>query len=124
MKNFKIFLSALLLLLGYSLGANAVSFIEGLEDIPIMDDMRQVQDDSIAFGNEESRLVEVYLEGNDLEFGSVAKFYADTLPQMGWKRQPDAYENSLVFFRDGEQIEVAKEGEKPLLVRITVKSRN
>lgn len=101
---------------------STAAFIEGLEDVPVMDGLHQIQNDSIAFGNEESRLVEAVLTSESANFHQVENFYINTLPQMGWIYQGKR-ESSLVFEREGETIEIIKEQKKPLLVRITVKSK-
>ena len=100
----------------------AASFIEGLEDVPIMEGLKQVPSDSLSFGNEESRLVEALLTSPKAGFKKVEKFYTATLPQMGWKYQGKRGQ-TLVFEREGEVIDISKEKEKPLMVRITVKSK-
>lgn len=100
----------------------AASFIEGLEDVPILTGMKQVPKDTISFGNEESRLVEAYLTSNKVGFKKVETFYKQTLPQMGWVYQ-GRRENTLVFEREGEVLDIAKESSNPLMVRITVKSK-
>lgn len=98
------------------------AFIEGLEDVPVMEGMTQLPNDSIAFGNEESRLVEAILESESSSFSKVENFYRSTLPQMGWIYQGKRGD-TLVFEREGEVIDITKESSKPLRVRITVKSK-
>lgn len=100
----------------------AATFIDGLEDVPVLKGMSQVQRDSISFGNEESRLVEAYLTSSRIGFAKVEKFYTDTLPQMGWTYQGKR-DNTLTFYREGEVLDIARESAKPLVVRITVKSK-
>lgn len=100
----------------------AAAFIEGLEDVPMLKSMIQVQKDNVSFGNEESRFVEAYLTSSRIGFAKVEKFYIDTLPQMGWTYQGNR-DNTLTFYRDGEVLDIVKESTKPLMVRITVKSK-
>ncbi len=85
--------------------------------------MQQMPNDNLSFGNEESRLVEAYLSSSKIGFKNVEKFYMDTLPQLGWKFEGKRGE-ILSFSRDGESLDIAKEGSNPLVVRITVKSQN
>jgi len=101
----------------------ASRFIDGLEDVPLMDGLEQQTDsEDIAFGNEESRFIETYLSGNGVSFKDVEKFYRETLPQLGWEF--DGKNNdALSFYRDGEVLEIVREKTKPLLVRITLKSK-
>ena len=116
----KIILSIFVLLCCTSVQA---AFIEGLEDVPIMDGMTQITNDNISFGNEESRLIEAVLIGKSATFKSIKAFYKNTLPQMGWIFQ-NSTESTLVFEREEEIIEIQKEDTNPLKIRITVKSRN
>ena len=105
-----------------SFNVQANNFLEGLEDFPILDGMTQVQNDVLSFGNEQSRLVETFLTSPKIKFAKVEKFYKQTLPQMGWIYQGKR-NDSLVFQREGEVIEISKEANKPLLVRIMLKSK-
>lgn len=102
--------------------AKAVPFIEGFEDIPVMKGLSQISNDNISFGNEESRFVEAILTSSKVGFKSVEKFYTSTLPQLGWTYQGKRGE-TLIFYRDGEALEIVKESVKPLNVRITIKSK-
>ena len=104
------------------ISAAGAAFIEGLEDVPLLSGMKQVQKDNISFGNEQSRLVEAYLTSSKIGFAKVEKFYVETLPQLGWIYQGKR-DNILSFDRDGETLDIAKESTKPLIVRITVKSK-
>ena len=116
-KFFSILVTALL----FSFIASA-AFIEGLEDVPLLSGLEQMQKDNISFGNEESRLVEAYFTSAKIGFAKVEKFYVETLPQLGWIYQGKR-DNILSFDRDGETLDIAKESTKPLIVRITVKSK-
>ena len=101
----------------------AATFVDGLEDIPLMKEMTQVQKDTISFGNEESRFVEAYLTSTKIGFKSVEHFYINTLPQLGWTYQGKRGDNTLIFYRDSEMMEIVKEVAQPLEVRITVKNK-
>lgn len=106
-----------------SIAVNAAEFINGLEDIPIMNGLEQQHSDAIVFGNEESRLVESILVGKNINFANIEKFYKDTLPQMGWIFQGKD-KSTLTFYRDRESLEITRIIKKPLTVRVTVKSKN
>ena len=98
------------------------AFIDGLEDVPVMEGLVQTQNENISFGNEESRFVEAVLSGKDFSFAQVEKFYQKTLPQMGWVYQGKR-EDTIIFEREGEVMEIKRESESPLRVIITVKSK-
>ena len=52
-----------------------------------------------------------------------ADFYKKTLPQLGWKFVSNK-ENALHFERDMEVLDIVLEKNKPLLVRVTLKSKD
>lgn len=121
----RVFKYIFILLLGvFILTGNswATSFIEGLEDVPVMKGLNPMPKDNISFGNEESRFVETYLTSSKVGFKTVEKFYTETLPQLGWTYQGKR-ENTLIFYRENETIEIVPEQRKPLIVRITVKNK-
>jgi len=104
-------------------------FIEGMDDVPLPDDMSQITQDDISFGNEETRLLEAYLTPKRIQktsvkkqFAKIGEFYKESLPQLGWIYQGNRG-NDLLFYREGETLEVVKENNSPLLVRITVKTK-
>lgn len=100
----------------------AAPFVEGFEDLPIPQGMEQLPHDNLSFGNEETSLTEAYLSG-DIEFSNVCDFYLTTLPQLGWSFVGKD-NNTLSFERDNQRLEIAQEGKKPLVVRLTIKSWN
>ena len=100
----------------------AENFVEGMEDVPLAQGLNQISQDNISFGNEETRLLEAYFTAKNTKFESVADFYRESLPQLGWKYQGKR-EDSLLFDRDGETFELVRETKKPLIVRITVKTK-
>ena len=102
-------------------GANA-AFIEGMEDIPLPDGMHQITQDDFSFGNEETRLLEAYLTSKNMKFKKVEQFYEESLPQLGWSYQ-GTRGNNLLFYREGETLEVVRESVSPLIVRITQKTK-
>ncbi|MBR3502278.1 MAG: hypothetical protein IKO06_05160 [Alphaproteobacteria bacterium] len=103
--------------------AFAGEFVEGMEDIPLMDGLLQITKDDISFGNEETRLVEAYVSSKKQNFAKIASFYKDSLPQLGWNYQGNRGE-SLLFYRDGENLEIVRESANPLIVRITLKTKS
>ncbi|MBQ8464441.1 MAG: hypothetical protein IJ545_00350 [Alphaproteobacteria bacterium] len=102
--------------------AKDVKFIDGLEDIPLMSGLEQNTQNTVSFGNEEARFIEVYLTSSKVGFKAVEKFYTESLPQLGWIYQ-GTDDNSVIFYRDGESLTFHKDASKPLKIRITVKNR-
>lgn len=110
-------------ILGFWAFSAKASFVEGLEDIPLPEGVVQVENGSLSFGNEEIRLFESYLSAENKHFSSIIKFYRETLPQMGWQKKSETQEK-IYFERDGETLEISKESEKPLILRLVVKSKH
>ncbi|MBR1948496.1 MAG: hypothetical protein IKA30_01730 [Alphaproteobacteria bacterium] len=113
-----IFTSLLVCFCFISFSAKA-SFVEGLEDIPLPVGVTQIENGYLSFGNEEIRLFESYLSAENQNFDNIIKFYTETLPQMGWQKK-----GKTLFERDGETLEITKESDKPLILRLIVKSKN
>jgi hypothetical protein len=90
-------------------------FVQGSEDIPLIDGMEKVFDESLGFDSSSGSIMSsTYETKNNLE--EVKKFYLETLPQMGWKSSKK--KNAKVFFkRENEELEIEtiKEGEKNLV---------
>ena len=57
------------------------------------------------------------------KFENISDFYKKTLPQLGWKFVSNK-ENALHFERDMEVLDIVLEKNKPLLVRVTLKSKD
>ena len=97
-------------------------FVEGLEDVPTPQGVTQIENGTLSFGNDEIRLFEAYFSANETKFSDIKKFYEETLPQMGWVKQKKK-EQTILFERDGETLEVSEESKKPLILRLVVKSK-
>lgn len=106
----------------FSYPVMSAQFVEGMDDVPLADGLSQITQDDISFGNEETRLLEAYLSAKKMKFSKVAEFYKESLPQLGWIYQGNRG-NDLVFYREGETLEVVRESVSPLIVRITVKTK-
>lgn len=98
------------------------NFVEGLEDIPLPEGVSQIENGNLSFGNEEIRLIEAYLTSNNPDFKRICRFYEETLPQMGWQIKKQT-KGKIIFEREGETLELSQESPKPLVIRLTVKSK-
>ena len=103
--------------------AHAGEFIDGLDDIPLMPKTIQIHSNNITFGNNESRFSEAYISSKKNNFKNISEFYKKTLPQLGWNYVSNK-ENALHFERDMEILDIVLEKNKPLLVRVTLKSKD
>lgn len=73
-------------------------FLSNLDDIPLMPGLAERKDLAVSFDKPEGRIVEAYAEGS-LTPAAVSKFYASTLPQLGWRSQ-----GNNRFAREGEEL--------------------
>ena len=129
---FKYYMRVCLMIVGiWGVASNAAAdFIEGMDDVPLPNEMSQITKDDISFGNEETRLLEAYLTPKRIEgkikssklFNKIGDFYRESLPQLGWIYQGNRGDD-LLFYREGETLEVVKENNSPLLVRVTIKTK-
>ena len=78
--------------------ANPAGFLSNLDDIPLMAGLVERKDLAISFDKAEGRIVEAQVEGR-LAAEAVTRFYAATLPQLGWRAQGDNR-----FLREGEEL--------------------
>lgn len=78
--------------------ATQAVFLSNLDDIPLMPGLAERKDLAVSFDKPEGRIVEAYAEGS-LTPAAVSKFYASTLPQLGWRSQ-----GNNRFAREGEEL--------------------
>ena len=65
---------------------DGVAFVSGIEDLPLMDGLREAEEESMVFDTVAGRIVESYASGA-VTRRQVLEFYASTLPQLGWRRR-------------------------------------
>ena len=102
----------------------AANFIDGFEDVPLMDGLRQEVNQDFSFGNEESGYTETLLTAKKSQkFESIKFFYKNTLPEFGWilVRESDT---GLNFTRDRDILDISRQQTRPLRVLISLKSEN
>lgn len=80
--------------------AYAQGFIEGSEDLPLAPTLTAVEDAGMVFDSPSGKIVEAFATGAT-DRQAVLKFYADTLPALGWNRQDIA-----LFQREGERLAI------------------
>ncbi len=120
-------LVCLILLLGQSgtppvvlaaAGPAPAVFLSNLDDIPLMPGLAERKDLAISFDKPEGRIVEAYAEGQ-LAAEAVTKFYAATLPQLGWRN-----EGGNRFTRESEELQLSVNAiSKGLTVRFALSPR-
>ncbi len=74
----------------------ADTFVYGFEDLPLMSELSQVPGNSVLFDTPQGRIIQATAIGN-VSAAEVTKFYAETLPQLGWNSV-----SAQEFKREGE----------------------
>ena len=94
------------------------AYVAGIEDLPLMVGLEEVEDAGVTFDKPGGRIVEAYAHGA-VGRAAVRGFYADTLPQLGWHRSgPDR------FRRENEVLELGYLGEDgDLTVRFSLQPK-
>lgn len=124
MKKVFIYLSSFLFSVFLSFNSFAMDFVSGFEDIPLMEGLKQIESDDVAFGNEETRYLEAQLVAvRKKSFQNIKDFYIKTLPQLGWTLK-ESSASFLRFYRETDILEINRISEKPLKISISLKNRN
>ncbi|MED6312033.1 MAG: hypothetical protein VX624_19340 [Pseudomonadota bacterium] len=66
----------------------AQTFVPGFEDVPLMPGLNVIPDSSHVFETPAGRLIEVRAAGA-VSAAALETFYRDTMPALGWSRDPD-----------------------------------
>lgn len=108
-------LCALVLALGLCGQARADGFLSDYEDLPLAPGLDEVADSGLTFDSPAGRIVESYAKGPVKE-AEILKFYAATLPQLGWSRESDT-----VYRRESEVLRLNAELQgRALMVHFTI----
>ena len=81
---------------GARAGGDAVAFVNGIEDLPLMPGLEEAEDRGVVFDTPAGRIVRATAAGR-VTRAQVVDFYAATLPQLGWRR-----EGETAFLREDE----------------------
>ncbi|MEP2828635.1 hypothetical protein [Parvibaculum sp.] len=83
------------------------SYLDAVEDMPLMQGLAETGDGGIIFDKPSGRIVRSVAEG-DVAPTAVRAFYVNTLPQLGWTRaeQYELIGELLIFRRENEQLEI------------------
>jgi hypothetical protein len=83
-----------------ALALGASSWIEGVEDLPLMPQLTRSATPPVVFDKPEGRIVQASAEGL-VPAGDVRRFYESALPQLGWKAA-----GPLVWVRGKEKLTI------------------
>jgi hypothetical protein len=77
-----------------------VAFVSGIEDLPLMPGLAEIDETAMVFDTPGGRIVEALASG-PVSRDQVVRFYAATLPQLGWSA-----DGETLFRREGETLEL------------------
>ncbi len=96
-------------------------YVLGSSDIPLIDGLELMEEDSTSFDTMSGDIVISKYEGN-LKLESVKDFYLTTLPQLGW-RLVDKKSQKMSFKREKDKLEIKFDyASKGLYVRFFISS--
>lgn len=81
-------------------GEDDSGFVAGVEDLPLMPGLHEVEEAGTKFDSATGRIVEAYAVGQ-VEEADILAFYAESLPQLGW-----AMVDQTLFHRAGESLKI------------------
>ncbi len=84
--------------------ARADEFVPGTEDLPLMPGLALIDGSSLVFDKPEGRIVEAQAKGKLARY-DVTRFYAQTLPQLGWNAA-----GTNLWRREGERLKLDYRG--------------
>lgn len=80
--------------------AHAADFLKAIDDVPLAAGLVE-QPEPVVFETDQGRVVRTTARGEPLG-STVWKFYLDTLPALGWRREGE----TDVFKRGNEQLKI------------------
>lgn len=90
-------------------------YLRGIEDIPLMAELHELEESGIVFDKPGGRIVMSTAQGR-VTPGDVLAFYARTLPQLGWRM-----EKATRFTREGETLDIEFETDSsPVVVHFSL----
>ena len=80
-------------------------FLAAADDLPLMAGLVENVQAGVLYDKPGGRILEAYASGAVKAY-DVVRFYASTLPELGWRRRAAATTNILRFEREGERLTV------------------
>jgi hypothetical protein len=88
------------------LGAPAAAdtaFLAGVEDLPLMPGLAEVEGAATVFDAPQGRIIEAFAAGA-VSADEIRAFYGQTLPQLGWVAVDSTPSGPTEFRREGERL--------------------
>lgn len=115
MARFRHILTVFALTLLGAASARAEGFLSVYEDLPLAPGLAEAAGSGLAFDSPSGRIVEAYAHGG-AKAADALKFYAATLPQLGWTRESDR-----VYRREAEVLRLEPSQDRTgLTLRFTI----
>jgi hypothetical protein len=80
----------------------AFSFFQTINDVPVMPGLLELDEDAVIFDKAEGRIAKGSAVGKYVEIEDIHRFYAQTLPQLGWQQKNPGY-----YVRDDEYLKMS-----------------
>lgn len=77
-------------------------FLSGMGDVPVMPGLAPAEEEPLVFDKPGGRIAQSVMAGR-VDRKAVIAFYAQTMPQLGWKAAPQTAAGTR-FLRDGEEL--------------------
>jgi len=92
----------------------ADDFLTGTEDVPLMQGLTLLPEETFDFDAEDGRL---YFSKavSSIDSGKVLDFYRSTLPQLGWQEK-----QSGIFTREGDELRISTTQEQSQNEKLTI----
>jgi len=81
---------------GLAFAQDQAGFFKNMDDLPIMPGLTELEEAGMVFDSPTGRIVEAFAAGHATD-DDIIRFYAATLPQLGWVRG-----SQTTYSRDGE----------------------
>ena len=95
-------LAGILIIFASANAADGVAYLEGIDDVPLMEGLAEDREAGVVFDKPDGRIVEAVAAGK-VPLAAVARFYRETLPELGWTLAGDG-DTDLGFRRDDERL--------------------
>ena len=97
--------------------------MSGFEDLPLMDGLKQTDEEAVSFDSPSGRIIEAYAQSSKTGKKEITDFYNQTLPQLGWRRISAAKGKTAAYSREGEILAISIDDGTPISVRFELMTR-
>jgi len=80
----------------------AQRYVPGTEDLPVYQGFQPIETENIVYDSESGRIIDAAYSRIGDDKNDVINFYAEALPQLGWKKR-----KTSEYIRDGETLKLS-----------------